>query len=54
MNLALKKGYTLLSNDLGSAYVLPWSIDEAWANLFEDAAPYSFDRAFDDIGHVLI
>lgn len=42
----LKPDYEKLEKE----YVLPMNITEIWDTFFDDAAPYSFDYALEDLG----
>ena len=34
--------------------MLPWSVEEAWANIFDYEAPFSFDYALEELGDVIV
>ena len=43
-DIPLKQDYEQLETN----YILPWSVDEVWANIFDFEAPYSFDIALSE------
>ena len=49
-SIPLEDGYSLLATE----FLLPWSVDEAWANIFDYEAPYSFDYALEELGDVIM
>ena len=49
-DIPLQHGYSQLE----TSYVLPWSVNEVWANIYNFEAPYSFDKALEEMGEVFL